>query len=159
MEVGQLDNIVQKIKDAWLENVPSATVPYFKELEGSTKQRIHNDGMDSDGVQIGLKNSRKGSYSPGYARRKVKIVGEANLYPINLQLLGDLLGAFTTGTEGGKPTLKFQTENAANIAAYNEKNFKTDIYRPSRQQLDDANEVLEIGIREFLQDTIKNIIS
>ncbi len=154
----QVNNFVEKLQEAWINDVPGVTIPYFKELEGSTKQRIHNDGQDSDGQTIGMKNERKGKYSTGYAKRKAKIVGDARLYPINLQLRGDLIRKFTTGTEAGKPTLKFQTQEAANIAAYNEQNFKTDIYRPSTQQMDDAKEVLEIGIRDFLQDTIKTIL-
>ena len=41
-------------------------IPYPKEIEGSTKQRIHNDGKDSNEQTIGLKSKYGGKYSPGY---------------------------------------------------------------------------------------------
>jgi hypothetical protein len=141
---------IDAIADEWANRSGAIAVPYLKELEGSTKQRIHNEGKDSDGQQIGLKNERKGKYSKGYENRKKKIVGEGNLYPINLQLKGDLLRSFTVGNENGIPVLRFQDEENANKAAYNEKNFKTDIYKPTTQQLEDAKEVMVIGIREVM---------
>lgn len=134
------------------ENVDSVALPYLKELEGSTKQRIHNFGKDSDNNTIGSKSTRGGRYSPGYERKKGKIVG-GDLYPINLQMKGDLMKSFTVGLELGKPVLKFQDELNAKKAGYAEKNYKTEIYKPSEDQLEDAVEVLIDGIKEFLQDS------
>ena len=145
--VNDLNKSLQLVAD----NIESVALPYLKELEGSTKQRVHNKGQDSDGDTIGSKGKRGGKYSPGYEKRKGKKVGSGNLYPINLQYSGDLLREFTVGLSGGKYVLKFQTELAAIKVGAAEKNYKTDIYQPSEDQLDDAKEVLADSMKDFLK--------
>ncbi len=134
------------------ENVESVALPYLKELEGSTKQRIHNKGKDSEGDTIGAKSKRVGKYSPGYEKIKGKVVGSGNLYPINLQLKGDLFRSFTVGLSQGKYVLRFQDEKNAAKAGYAERNYKVDIYRPSNDQLEDSTEVLADAMKDFLID-------
>jgi hypothetical protein len=144
------ERITKTLNDV-VNSVDQVAIPYLKELEGSTKQRIHNKGRDSDHQQIGIKNKRAGRYSPGYEKRKKK-GGKINgtqyagsgedIYPINLQLHGDLLRSFTVGTAQGKPVLRFQDDFNSNKAAWNERNFKTEIYKPSEDQLDAAKEIL-----------------
>jgi hypothetical protein len=152
----QIEKIVQ--------TTDQIAIPYLKELEGSTKQRIHNKGLDSDGKQIGLNNKRAGRYSPGYEKRKRdggKINGKnyagsgQDVYPINLQVHGDLLRSFTVGTESGTPVLRFQDQENSNKAAYAEKNYNTDIYRPTTDQLADNEEVL----RDLVKDFLRNVFS
>jgi len=145
---------IQKSFGAIAEKIESVALPYLKEIEGSTKQRIHNKGQDSDGNTIGIKGKRSGKYSPGYEKKKGKIVGSGNLYPINMQLKGDLLRDFTVGLTSGKYVLKFQTELSSIKVAAAEKNYKTDIYRPSESQLDDAKEVLIEGIKDVLKELL-----
>jgi hypothetical protein len=141
-------------------NVDSIAIPYLKELEGSIKNRIHNLGKDSNGAVIGIRGKRQGKYSPGYERVKAIAVNRdpdnRNVYPINLQLNGDLLRQFTVGTQSGKPVLKFQTDLEATKAAAHELNYKTEIHRPSESELDDGLEVLIIGLKEFLMDHLGN---
>ena len=55
------------------------------------------------------------------------------------------------GLSGGKYVLKFQTELAAIKVGAAEKNYKTDIYKPSEDQLDDAKEVLADSMKDFLK--------
>lgn len=126
-------------------------IPTLKELEGSLKQRIHNEGKDSENETIGVKGKRKGKYSPSYEKRKKEVVGE-DVYPINLQLNGDLLRGYTVGTEGGRNVLKFQDDLSKKKMARHEKSYNTEIMKPSSQELDDMKEVLitqvEIALKE-----------
>jgi hypothetical protein len=148
-------NAIEKITQSFFliaENLESVSLPYLKELEGSTKQRVHNKGKDSEGNIIGIKGKNGGKYSPGYEKKKGKKVGNGNLYPINLQYKGDLFREFTVGLESGKYVLKFQTELSSIKVAAAEKNYKTDIYKPSDDQLDDAKEVLVEGVKDFLKE-------
>lgn len=149
-----IGQIVESFKNI-AENVESVALPYLKDLEGSTKQRIHNKGQDSEGDTIGIKSKRGGKYSPGYEKRKGKIVGDGNLYPINLQLKGDLFRSFTVGLSQGKYVLRFQDEKNAAKAGYAESNYKVDIYRPSNGQLEDSTEVLADAMKDFLIDAFR----
>ncbi len=154
MAVESISNIVKSLNNKLVvlaENVDGISVPYLKELEGAIKQRIHNKGKDSDGNTIGSKTKRAGRYSPGYEKKKVKKVGESNLYPINLQYEGDLLRSFTVGNSQNKNVLRFQDDDNSNKAAWNEDNYNTEIYRPSEQELEDMEEVLRDSIEEFLR--------
>lgn len=126
-------------------------IPALKELEGSMKQRIHNKGQDYDGTRIGIKSKRAGLYSPGYERFKAKKVGQANLYPINLQLSGDLLKDYTVGKENGENVIKFQTESARLKAGVNEGRYNTEVFRPSSQELEDLKEVYLDGLKRAIQ--------
>lgn len=132
-------------------NIESVALPYLKDIEGSTKQRIHNKGKDSNNQIIGTNSKRGGKYSPGYEKRKSKIVG-SNIYPINLQLKGDLLRSFTVGISNGVYVLRFQDDQNTLKAAYNEERYNADIYKPSNDQLDDAKEVLIDSMKELLQE-------
>ena len=158
-----------KIIKLTIKDIDRIHIPYLKEIEGSTKQRIHNKGKDSEGNTIGVKNKRHGRYSPGYEKRKGKIAG-GHLYPINLQLHGDLLKSFTVGTKAGAPVLEFNDTavsypagkgfdgKPSTLAAIHEKTYKTEIYKPSKAQLQDAEEVLELGVRDALKRTLNKIV-
>jgi hypothetical protein len=117
---------------------------FFSFLFGFVNEKM--DGLFAIGKE------RAGKYSPGYERVKVKKVGAGDLYPINMQLKGDLLREFTVGLNNGQYVLKFQTELAAIKVAAAEKNYKTDIYRPSNDQLEDAKEVLIEGVKNVLKE-------
>ncbi len=159
---------LEKLAVIAIKDIDSIHIPFLKEIEGSTKQRIHNNGKDSNGNIIGIKNKRHGRYSPGYERKKRKIAGE-HLYPINLQLTGDLMRSFSVGKKGDKPVLEFHDMSIypisnkfdgkpSSLAAILEKIYKTDIYRPSNEQLEDAKEVLRLGVREALKKALKKNI-
>lgn len=141
-------NLEVKISEA-LDNIDSVTIPYLKELEGSIKQRLHTKGEDSSGQLIGAKNKRKGRYSPGYEKKRSK--AGKSISPIDLEYHGDLRRSFTVGTSFGKPVLEFQDKENAKKAAYNEKNFNTELFKPSDQELDDGIEVMIIGVEELLK--------
>lgn len=156
------DNVpdLSKIEKIFLEGFDYAATPYFKELEGSAKQRIHRDGLDSKGKLIGAKSKRKGRYSPGYEKQKRKRSG-SNVYPINLQVDGNLSRAYTVGTSQGKPVLQFQDGSIypisskfdgkpSSLVALHESYYKTEIYRSSKQELKDAKEILRDTVREEL---------
>lgn len=148
--MSELNDIFAKALNHFAQHVDEVTIPYLKELEGSTKQRIHNKGVATDGTLIGQNKGNR--YSPGYEKKKGKKVGAGNLYPINLQYDGDLLRSFTVGTSAGKPVLRFQDQANSDKAAYLEKLYKKDIYRPSEEQLADTVEVLRIGVEKVLKN-------
>ena len=150
MTPDEIKEDIEKTLTQFVNENDAIAIPYLKEFEGSMKQRIHNKGLDSSGQVIGTKAKRGGKYSPGYEKKKIKRVGQANIYPINLQFKGDLLRSFTVGTTNDKAALRFQDESNSNKAAFNEKNFKTDIYRPSESELEDAKEVLITVVEEEL---------
>ena len=156
--------VLSSIIENAVNKIQSAAIPYLKELEGSTKQRIHNKGLDSDGQIIGAKSKRGGRYSPGYEKQKRKKSG-VELYPINLQLNGDLSRAYTVGIFANKPVLQFHRGKLypssakfdgkpASLAAIHSANYNTDIYRPSDEQLEDAKEVLIKGIEDVLRRSL-----
>ena len=154
--VSSIENTLKSLVD----NVDTIAIPYLKEIEGSTKQRIHNKGLDSNNQQIGINAPRAGRYSPGYERRKKnggiingrKYSGSGErIYPINLQVHGNLKRSFTVGTANNKAVLRFQEDKQSEIAAFNEKNFNAEIYRPSDEQLEDMKEVLILSLEDFLR--------
>lgn len=139
-------------------------IPALKEMEGSMKQRIHNKGQDSSGDRIGSKTERQGKYTKGYERRKTNggLIGGrtyagsgGNIYPINLQVHGDLLKDFTVGTKENLNVLEFQTDLSRKKAERHEKSYKTDIYRPSDNELEGFKDVLLIGIDEVIRKNFK----
>lgn len=127
-------------------------VPTLKEIEGSMKQRIHNNGTDSKGMVIGINSPRKGKYSPGYEKRKAEITGEDNLYPINLQLHGDLIKGYTTGRSGDANVLQFQDDLSRKKAGRHEEYYEAEIMRPSESELEDAKEVMRSQAKDVLKD-------
>lgn len=163
--VETLDLILERAAYALQTRKDEVDIPALKELEGSMKQRIHNKGLDSNGERIGIKGKLAGKYSPGYEKRKrdggiiagrsFSGTGEANLYPINLQLHGDLLKGFTVGTSGGNSVLEFQDELSRVKAGRHEDNYNTEIYRPSESEMDDFKEVYLAGFEEVLRDALK----
>lgn len=168
MTLDETGKIIQAALKNIINNDDRIAIPYLKEIEGSTKQRIHNQGKDSNDEIIGINSKGKGRYSPGYERsksiqlgytkklkkgqRKTGTESYEQIYPINLQLKGDLLRAYTVGIEGDKSVLKFQDDFNSNKAAWNEKNFKTDIYRPSDEQLEDSKEILLESVQEVIRE-------
>lgn len=151
-----LEDFISKAYDKMSKSKDSIEIPALKECERSMKQRIHNKGTDSDGNRIGLLGARKGLYSPGYAAKKAKISGD-NLYPINLQLEGDLIKGYTVGRSGGKNVLQFQDDFSKKKAGYAEENYKVEIFKPSAQELEDVKEVFLIGFEEALRDSFGNL--
>lgn len=132
-------------------------IPALKEAEGSMKQRIHNLGKDSDGRRIGLNNKRAGKYSPGYEKRKIKIVGANNIYPINLQLKGDLIKGYTVGRSGERNVLEFQDELSRKKAGWAEENYKTELFKPSDQELEDIKEVWLLQFEDAMNEAFGDL--
>jgi len=152
LNVERLIKAVEKGYETLERSKDSIEIPALKEAEGAIKRRIHNDGQDSEGNRIGIKSKRGGLYSKGYERRKGKIVGAGNLYPINLQLRGDLLKGYTVGIFQGRNVLKFQDELSQKKAGWNEENYNTELFKPSQQELEDVQEVWILGFEEALRD-------
>lgn len=160
--IGELKNLISGI----IDRIESVSIPFLKEIERSNKRRIHNKGLDSSGKDvIGRKSERRGRYSPGYEKKKRAISGDSNLYPINLQLSGNLLRSQTVGTEQGKPVLKFQDGRVypispgfdgkpSSLMAIHEKRYNTSIVKPSGQQMKDGGEVLKIGVDELIRSLV-----
>lgn len=152
IDLDKLGETLQAAAASIMANRDFIEVPTLLEIEGAVKQRVHNNGTDSGGSRIGLKNSRAGKYSPGYEKRKEKIFGN-DVYPINLYLTGDLQRGYTTGKEGGKNVIKFQDELSRKKAGWAEDNFKVEIFRPSEGELKDAESVLKAGVSAVLRST------
>lgn len=144
------------------KSIDKIRLPYMKEMEASTKDRIHNLGLDSDNKKIGLKSKRKGRYSPGYAKRKRKAEDK-----INLRDEGELMRAYTVGQEHGEAVLKFTDVvtyksgkgfdgKPASLAEIHSVTYNTDIYRPSNEQLKDNEEVIEINLRKVLKNALNS---
>jgi len=142
------------------------TIPYLKEIEGSTKQRIHNEGKDSNEQTIGLKSKHGGRYSPGYEKKKHKQQGE-HFKGINLQLTGKLKDSYTVGVEENKPVLKFHDDpvypssskfdgTPSSLVVIHSANYNTELYKPSDQEMEDAKEVLLLGIKAVLKKGFAN---
>lgn len=130
------DGIGQLIK-----NKDAIEIPTLMEIEGAVKQRVHNQGLDSNGVTIGVNGKNKGKYTRSYERFKARKVGE-DIYPINLELNSDLRKGYTTGTASGVNVIKFQDDLSQKKAGRHEENYKTQIFRPSLNNLEDAKEVM-----------------
>ena len=140
-------------------------------MEGAMKQRIHNKGLDSVGDRIGMKTNRAGfdvarlgKYTKQYERRKEnggKIGGRVyagsgdNIYPINLQLHGDLMKDFTVGIDDGRSVLHFQSELSPKIVEKQEKNYNTVIYKPSENEKEGFKDVLLEGVGEVFKKYLK----
>jgi hypothetical protein len=162
--VETLDTILARLTFVIQQNNDDIELPALKELEGSMKQRIHNKGQDSDGKRIGLNSKRKGLYTKSYEKKKRDggIIGGriyagsgGNLYPINLQLHGDLLKDFTVGISRGRNVLQFQTSIATKKAERHEKSYNTAIYKPSEDELEGFKDVLVISVGEVLKKNFR----
>lgn len=152
LNVERLIKSIEKGYEVLERSKDAIEIPALKEAEGSMKRRIHNSGQDSEGNRIGIKSKRGGLYSKGYERRKGKIVGEGNLYPINLQLRGDLLKGYTVGQLQGRNVLEFQDDLSRKKAGRHEENYNTELFKPSQQELEDIQEVWLLGFEEALRD-------
>lgn len=140
-------------------------IPALKELEGAMKQRIHNKGKDVTGERIGVKGRLAGKYSPAYERRKkaggvfngrrFAGTGEANIYPINLQLHGDLMKGFTVGDLSGQNVLEFQDELSRTKAGRHEEEYNTVIYKPSDDELEGFTEVWLDQFEDVLKEAFR----
>jgi hypothetical protein len=148
---GAVDSAYKKLE----ESKDYIEIPALKEGERSMKRRIHNAGQDSGGNIIGVKGKRRGLYSPGYARFKARIANP--LYPINLQLYGDLLRGYTVGKLGDRNVLQFQDEFSKKKAAWAETNYKTEIFRHSEQELEDIKEVWLLQFEDVMKDAFGNL--
>lgn len=157
----KVDEILAKIAYAVTAGRDEIEIPTLKELEGAMKQRIHNKGQDSKGERIGINSKLKGLYTKGYERKKrdggvfngrsYAGSGDTHIYPINLQLHGDLMKEFTVGVKNGLNVLEFQTDLARKKVERHEKSYNTVIYKPSDEELEDAKEIMRIGVRTVLR--------
>ncbi len=157
MDITKLATAIDRGYQILEEKKDFIEIPALKEAERSMKRRIHNAGKDSDGGRIGIKTARAGKYSPGYEKQKEKISGASNLYPINLQLRGDLLKGYTVGQLDGRNVLEFQDPLSRKKAERQEKNYKTEIFRPSDQELEDVKEVLILQFEDAMRDAFGNL--
>ena len=163
--VDTVEEILKKVGIIISEKKGEIEIPALKELEGAMKQRIHNKGLDSNGDKIGIKGALLGKYTKAYERRKTKGgnfnkrryagSGEEHIYPINLQLHGDLLKDFTVGVKDGVNVLEFQTELAAKKVERHETTYKTKIYEPSKKDQEGFREVLLTQVGEVLRKNFK----
>ena len=142
-----IDQLFDKLDDVFnaiARNKDQIEIPPLLEIEGAMKQRIHTDGIASDGTQIGDK------YSRGYERFKGRKVGQGDLYPINLQLEGDLIKGYTTGNKGGENVLMFQDTFSRDKAGWNEENYNKPIFKPAPQEIEDGGEIFQSQVRDVL---------
>lgn len=163
--VDAVADILKKVNLIIKDKKDEIEIPALKELEGAMKQRIHNKGLDSNGDKIGMRGALQGKYTKAYERRKEKGgkfnkryyagSGEEHIYPINLQLHGDLLKEFTVGVKDGVNVLEFQTELAAKKVERHETTYKTKIYEPSKKDQEGFKDVLLLGVGEVLRKNFK----
>lgn len=135
-----VEQILAKIQAGLIfiaQNKDYVEIPALKGMEGSIKRRIHNEGKDSNGDTIGIKGKRGGRYSPAYEKFKKKITGTENLYPINLQLDGDLIKGYGVGVNNGKNVIDFLDELSKKKIEKHETNYKTEIIKPSASDLEE----------------------
>lgn len=154
-----LDQLASKLEMAFevlAREKDSIEIPALKECEGAMKQRIHNRGQDSDGNRIGIKGKNKGLYSKPYEKYKEKISG-GNLYPINLQLRGDLLRSLTVGKTSETNVLEFTDELATKKVERHENSYNTEIYRPSQSEIEGVRDVYIAGFKKALEKAFSNL--
>lgn len=151
LKIVELDKVLGVVNQYIEANSDFIEIPTLLEIERSMKMRIHNEGKDSDDNILGTKNDRKGKYSPGYERYKGRKKGTGDMYPINLQFEGDLIKGYTVGTTNNKNVLKFQDDLSVTKAAKQELNYKTEIFRPSVDELEDAKEVMRAQAESLLR--------
>ena len=99
--------------------------------------KLMSDVTDNDTVN----GKNKGKDTRSYERFKARKVGE-DIYPINLELNSDLRKGYTTGTASGVNVIKFQDDLSQKKAGRHEENYKTEIFKPSLNNLEDAKEVM-----------------
>lgn len=141
----RLENAIEKI----YHSKDEVEIPCLKEVERSIKRRIHNEGKDTNGDQIGIKGKRGGKYSPAYEKFKMKIVGDS-IYPINLQLYGDLIKGYGVAVKNGSNVICFLDELSELKMTKMEKLYKTDIIRPSNEDLDNLKEIYLTRLKNVL---------
>lgn len=144
IRIDQLYDRIDEVFSAIAKNKDRIEIPPLLEIEGAMKQRIHNNGISSDGTAIGDK------YSRGYERFKGRKVGQGDLYPINLQLEGDLIKGYTTGNKGGENVLMFADDFSRDKAGWNEKNYNKVIFKPSEVEVEDGGEIFQSQVRDVL---------
>ncbi len=145
----QLFERLDEVANAIARNKDKIEIPPLLEIEGAMKQRIHTNGIASNGTQIGDK------YSRGYERFKGRKVGQGDLYPINLQLEGDLIKGYTTGNKGGENVLMFQDSFSRDKAGWNEENYNKDIFKPTVQEIEDGGEIFISEVRDVLKSIFR----
>lgn len=184
--IDQLASKIEMAFEVLAREKDSIEIPALKECEGSMKQRIHNRGQDSDGNRIGIKGKNKGLYSKPYEKYKLEALGYkkvrgyttksgkdvesfyrrkvkddsgygGNLYPINLQLRGDLSKNFTVGVKNETNVLEFQDELSAKKVERHEKSYNTDIYKPSQSEIEGVRDVYILGFKKALEEAFSNL--
>lgn len=162
-----MSNIVEKYKK-FIEILNSKSdrveIPILNDIALSTRERIHEDGLDSSLVKIGLKGGSKkakakGEYSPPYMKIKGKIF--PRVLPINLFLRGDLAKAIEVAKADGvnvlrlSDTVLYNGITAAELAQIHERTYNTTLYRPHPNQLIQANEqVLGTVLTEVIEESM-----
>lgn len=158
-----LDDALEKIEQSFVciqREKDKIEIPALKEIERSMKVRIHTKGKDSFGDDIGKNSKRKGRYSPGYEKRKRegftdsrgrRYAGTNDLYPINLELFGDMRRSYSVFSLRGQNVMGFQDDFQKMKADKMGEYYRTSIFRPSKQELEDSKEVFVKQIESVLK--------
>lgn len=171
---------MEKYKD-FLKNglMKSVIVPEGNQLLAETKNRVVVDGKSSTGNKIGNYSKKpgyygreqftnKGSYKgigknggtprssmylpQGYFQFR-GIQGRENTF-VNMNLSGDTQNRYQMRVNGNKLIFGMTTKRAANIREGNDKRFGVNIFASTKQQLEDFNKRVALGMDEGYNQTM-----
>ena len=129
------------------QNKRDIQFPVLKLQEGNSKARIFNEGKASDNTSLGAyKNARYKAFRQS--------IGRQTGYK-DLEVFGDLRRNFTVGTNGDDIVLGFATDKARLIAVGQEQQTGKEIWKPTKEEINDIKKAAVKRIRECLRKSFK----
>lgn len=130
---------------------------------GVIKNRIHNQGKDSENNQLGkARGSTK--YSP--LHKKNRTAKGRQVSKIDLQFTDNLFNSYQVGLSDGKAVIGFRPQRSSDfdnsltnseLAFILEEMFKTDIWKPTKEELKLIEDQLVVLVDKRLKKVISNI--
>ena len=157
--MAEFEERIKRFRECLEKNKDDFEIPVLQDILVKNKDRIHNNGLDSEGFRIGIKSARRGSYSPGYERVKGRVV--RRLYPINLFLNGDLSRAQELAKDNGdnviwlNPNITYNGLTSAELAQHHEDTYRTQIFTPNVEAVTES--IAEVG-DAIIGDFIRNCL-
>lgn len=130
--------------DFYFENREDVDIPILTTLNGNMLKRIHNKGLDSDNIRIGLKGKYKGKYSPKWAKTR-KASGRQTEY-VDLEFFSDLRNAFQVGVQNQQFVLGFSLNDTLSVKKQegHESRYNTKIWAPTTEERQTAQKVAKL---------------
>lgn len=124
-------------------NIDKWEVTALSTLEGLQKQRIHNDGLDSNLNQIG-------DYSSAWAR--IRAAAGRQTSKKDLQFNGDLIRGYGRGKNGDANVYGFFSDLQRLKAEGNQNQTDKEIFTPTDEEID---AMLEVGFEVEIDNLFK----